>query len=73
MDIDWGKLEYDPWSYRKCGVCRAEIGQPCYTVSGTVVNGRPDYVRTPLYSHAHVTRLKRTRKGKAYTSAPKAQ
>lgn len=51
------------WSlYRKCSqVCRAEAGQPCFTLSGTIAGGRPDEVRT-LLTHAHVTRKLRTKR-----------
>lgn len=44
------RLEQTDWSaYRKCSqVCRAKIGEPCFSLSGTVVNGRPNGVRTPL-------------------------
>jgi hypothetical protein len=47
--VDWD-------AYRKCSqVCRAETGEACYSLSGTVAGGRPDSVRTPL-THAHVSR-----------------
>ena len=53
--VDWN-------DYRKCSqVCRAEIGQPCFSLSGTIVGGRPDGVRTPL-DHPHKARKLRTRK-----------
>lgn len=53
--VDWN-------AYRKCSqICRAETGEPCFSLSGTVVGGRPDGVRTPL-THAHAARKLRTRK-----------
>jgi hypothetical protein len=51
---DWTK-------YRKCiRVCRASIGEPCFTPSGRIVNGRPDQVRTVLEA-PHASRLLRGR------------
>ena len=52
MSIDWH-------AFRKCPVCRREIGAPCVSASGTLVNGRPDGKLTPL-RHAHVARKRRT-------------
>jgi hypothetical protein len=53
--VDWN-------AYRKCSqVCRAEIGQPCFSLSGRIVGGRPDGVRTPL-THAHAARKLRIRR-----------
>lgn len=66
------KLEYDPKDYRKCSqVCRAEIGEPCFSLSGTITGGRPDGVRTYL-PLPHKARKRRTRTP-AYTTAPKAK
>lgn len=28
--------------WRKCRVCRADIGVACRTLSGRIINGRPD-------------------------------
>lgn len=51
--IDWN-------AYRKCSqVCRAETGEPCYSLSGAVVGGRPDGVRTYLVV-PHAARKRRT-------------
>jgi hypothetical protein len=48
--------------YRKCNlICRAPSGQPCFTVSGRIVNGRPDGARTDL-EHPHTSRKMRTRR-----------
>jgi len=48
--------------YRKCSqVCRAEIGEPCFSLSGRIAEGRPDGLRTPLDA-PHVTRKLRTRR-----------
>lgn len=48
--------------YRKCiRICRAPIGEPCFTVSSRIVNGQPDRVRTPL-EEPHTSRLLRGRK-----------
>lgn len=54
-DTDWDL-------YRKCSqVCRAAIGEPCFSLSGRIVGGRPDEVRTPL-AVPHVSRKRRTGK-----------
>jgi hypothetical protein len=46
--------------YRKCSqVCGAEIGEPCVSQSGRVVNGRPDRIVTVL-TKPHVSRKRRT-------------
>lgn len=53
--VDWNE-------YRKCSqVCRAPSGEPCFSLSGTVVNGRPDGVRTHL-ALPHVSRKRRVRR-----------
>lgn len=51
------------WSdYRACSqVCRAEMGEPCFSLSGTVVDGHPDGVRTHL-AVPHVSRKRRVRR-----------
>jgi hypothetical protein len=55
MSTDWNE-------YRKCSqVCRAAIGEPCFSLSGRIVGGRPDGVRTPL-AVPHVSRKRRTGK-----------
>lgn len=47
--------------YRKCSViCRAEIGEPCFTTSSRIVNGQPDRVRTVL-ERPHSSRKLRVR------------
>jgi len=46
--------------YRACSqVCRAPMGKPCFSLSGRVVNGQPDGVRTEL-SVPHAARKRRT-------------
>lgn len=53
--VDWD-------AYRACSqVCRAKMGQPCFSISGKVVDGRPDQVRTVL-SRPHVSRKLRTKR-----------
>jgi hypothetical protein len=53
--------------YRKCSqVCRAEIGQPCISLSGRIVNGRPDGIRREL-SVPHPSRKRRTLPQRRYT------
>lgn len=51
------------WSaYRACTqVCRAPIGKPCVSLSGRIVGGRPDGVRTEL-TIPHKARKLRTRR-----------
>lgn len=51
------------WSaYRKCSqVCRAPMGEPCFSLSGRIANGRPDGVRT-LLDTPHKARKLRTRR-----------
>lgn len=53
-DIDWN-------DYRKCPVCKAPTGEPCCSLSGRIVNGRPDGVRTDL-GLPHTLRQKRKRR-----------
>lgn len=53
--VDWS-------AYRACSqVCRAPIGEPCVSLSGRVVGGRPDQVRTAL-THPHAARKRRTKR-----------
>lgn len=52
-----------PAQYRACPVCRVKLGEKCISLSGKVVNGRPDQVRTEL-DKPHVMRKRRTRKGR---------
>lgn len=61
------------WSlYRKCyRVCRARMGEPCFTLSGRIVDGRPDGVLTRLAT-PHVSRELRTGQKVAFSSAPLA-
>lgn len=49
---DWGV-------YRACPICKAPIGEPCRSLSGTIVNGRPDGTITALET-AHIARARRT-------------
>jgi hypothetical protein len=50
--VDWSE-------YRKCSaVCRAKIGEPCFSQSGRVVNGQPDGIRTYLIE-PHAARVRR--------------
>ena len=52
--VDWS-------AYRACSqACRAPIGQPCVSLSGKVVGGRPDEVRIEL-DQPHKARKPRTR------------
>lgn len=53
------------WSlYRACSqVCRAKMGEPCFSLSGRVVDGQTDNVRTYL-AVPHLARKLRTRKAK---------
>lgn len=44
--------------YRKCPICRREIGHPCVSMSGAIHGGRPDGKLTPL-PHPHVARKRR--------------
>ncbi len=57
------EVEAVDWSeYRKCSqVCRAPMGEPCFSLSGTVVDGQTDGIRTEL-DHPHVFRKRRTRR-----------
>jgi hypothetical protein len=54
-------VEAVDWSaYRKCSqICRAETGQPCFSLNGKIMDGQPDGVLTPL-SHPHKARKLRT-------------
>lgn len=52
------QLQYDPDDYQKCRICIARMGEPCRSLSGTVVNGRPDGVLT-LLAFPHVSRPRR--------------
>lgn len=49
------------WStYRKCSqVCSAPIGEPCVSLSGKIVGGYPDKIRTVL-AVPHNARKRRT-------------
>jgi hypothetical protein len=67
MPIGWGAgekmAELIDWNdYRKCSqICRAKIGEPCFSLNGTVVNGQTDGVRTPL-AVPHKARKRRKRR-----------
>jgi len=50
-----------PEGYRACPVCKAELGQSCRSLSGRVVDGRPDGVAVDL-DHPHQARKRRTRR-----------
>ena len=52
--------------FRKCiRVCRAPIGQPCFTTSSRIINGRPN--RVPAFlEFPHNARLLRGRKPTFY-------
>lgn len=53
--VNWGE-------YRACStVCRAKAGEPCISLSGKIVAGRPDDVRTPL-DVPHAARKRRKRR-----------
>lgn len=52
-----------PDDYRACSqVCRAPLGQPCISLSGKVVDGRPDGVRTELAKPHKARKLRVKRK-----------
>lgn len=55
--------EVTDWNdYRKCSqVCRAETGEPCTALCGTVAGGRPDGVKTVL-AKPHASRKRRIRR-----------
>lgn len=55
-----GEPDY-PARYRACPVCRVKLGEPCVSLSGKIVNGRPDNVRTEL-PQPHTLRKRRTRR-----------
>lgn len=61
--LDAEEVEPTDWTaYRACStVCRAPIGKPCFSLSGTVAGGRPDGVRTEL-THPHAARRRRTKR-----------
>lgn len=53
--VDWS-------AYRKCSqICRAEIGEPCFSMSGKIVGGQPDGVRTELAA-PHKARKRRVKR-----------
>jgi hypothetical protein len=55
IDTDWS-------AYRKCSqICGMPTGQACVSVSGTIVGGRPDGIRTEL-AVPHRARKLRTRR-----------
>ena len=48
--------------YRKCSqVCGAETGEACVSLSGLIVGGQPDKIRTEL-EHPHLSRKLRTKR-----------
>lgn len=54
-----------PDDYRKCSqICGAKIGEPCFSLSGRIVGGRPDGIRTPLDA-PHKARKRRTKRVKS--------
>lgn len=52
-----------PDDYRACPVCKTAISTACVSLSGRVVDGRPDNVRTELWL-PHKARKLRTRRKK---------
>lgn len=46
-------------AFRACPVCKVRLGEPCVSLSGRVVNGRPDHVAV-LLSEPHRSRKMRT-------------
>lgn len=52
-------VNWDDW--RMCPICRAPIGGACFTLSGRVIGGRPDGVRTEL-PRPHTLRRRRIRR-----------
>lgn len=52
MKIGWA-------NYRACPVCKTPLGVACVSLSGMVVNGRPDGVRTELGA-PHKSRKRRS-------------
>lgn len=51
-----------PDDYRKCSqVCRAEMGEKCFSLSGKIVEGQPDSIRTYL-DRPHMARRLRVRR-----------
>lgn len=57
-DTDWSR-------YRACPICKAPLGKACRSLSGRIVNGRPDGVLTILLipHKARKLRIPRKRKG----------
>lgn len=51
--IDWAR-------FRKCPACHAELGKPCRTLSGTVVEGRALDAAEVDRDRPHVRRPLRT-------------
>lgn len=50
-----------PQGYRACGICKTPLGQKCRSLSGRIIDGRPDGVATEL-DHPHKARKRRTRR-----------
>lgn len=50
--VDWT-------AYRSCPVCKAATGTACAAMSGRIVGGQTDGIRTPL-PRAHVARKRRS-------------
>lgn len=51
------------WSrYRACPVCKAQLGAACMSLSGSIVGGRPDGVRTVTAKPHSSRKLRKSRK-----------
>lgn len=59
--------DWDGW--RKCTTCQAPTGEPCYSLSGRVVDGQPDGVPTVLLE-PHRARLPRKERTMAAKNPP---
>jgi hypothetical protein len=58
------RATFYPDDYRACPVCKVPLGEPCVSLSGRIVGGRPDGARTEL-SLPHTIRKLRIRRKKA--------
>lgn len=47
------------WDWRKCPICRADMGEACYALSGRVAGHRPDGAIT-LLKRPHAGRSRRS-------------
>jgi hypothetical protein len=55
----FSRIATDWAAWRMCPVCKAPSGEPCYSLSGKIVNGQPDWMPTVLMD-PHRTRQART-------------